>query len=70
MGEKSATSPEDIHSRITKESHEAHRCMLSCSRKGGGSAKNICIRKISKQKYIIKKKEKYYVSLSKKGFTK
>ena len=34
--------------------HEAHCCMLGCSRKGGGSAKNICIRKISKQKYIIK----------------
>ena len=32
--------------------HEAHRCMLGCSRKGGGSAKNICIRRISKQKYI------------------
>ena len=32
--------------------HEAHRCMLGCSRKGGGSAKNICIRKISKQKNI------------------
>ena len=32
--------------------HEAHRCMLDCSRKGGGSAKNICIRRISKQKYI------------------
>ena len=38
--------------------HEAHRCMLGCSRKGGGNAKNICIRKISKQKYIKKKKEK------------
>ena len=36
--------------------HEAHRCMLGCSRKGGGSAKIICIRKISKQKYIKKKK--------------
>ena len=34
--------------------HEVHRCMLGCSRKGGGSVKNICIRKISKQKYIIK----------------
>ena len=34
--------------------HEAHCCMLGCSRKGGGSAKNICIRKISKQKYIKK----------------
>ena len=32
--------------------HEAHRCVLNCSRKGGGSAKNICIRRISKQKYI------------------
>ena len=32
--------------------HEAYRCMLGCSRKGGGSVKNICIRKISKQKYI------------------
>ena len=30
--------------------HEAHRCMLCCSRKDGGSVKNICIRKISKQK--------------------
>ena len=28
--------------------------MLGCSRKGGGSAKNICIRRISKQKYIKK----------------
>ena len=37
--------------------HEAHRCMLGCSRKGGGSAKNICIRKISKQKYIKKKRK-------------
>ena len=33
--------------------HEAHRCMLGCSRKGGGSAKNICIRKISKQNIYI-----------------
>ena len=41
--------------------------MLGCSRKGGGSAKNICIRRISKQKY---KENIYYVSLSKKGFTK
>ena len=50
--------------------HEAHRCMLGCSKKGGGSAKNISIRKISKQKYIKKKKEKYYISPSKKGFIK
>ena len=35
--------------------HEAHRCMLGCTREGGGNAKNICIRKISKQKYILKK---------------
>ena len=35
--------------------HEAHRCMLSCPREGEGNVKNICIRKISKQKYIIKK---------------
>ena len=38
--------------------HEVHCYMLGCSRKFGGSAKNICIKKVSKQKYIIKKKEK------------
>ena len=37
--------------------HEAHRCMLGCFRKGRGSAKNIYIRKISKQKYIKKEKK-------------
>ena len=35
--------------------HEAYCCILDYSRKFGGSAKNICIKKISKQKYIIKK---------------
>ena len=34
--------------------HGAYRRMLGCSWKGGGSAKNICIRKISKQKISIK----------------
>ena len=50
--------------------HEAHCCMLGCSRKGGGSAKNICIRRISKQKYIkiyilrfIKKKRFHQVKV-------
>ena len=38
--------------------HEAHRCMLGCTREGGGNTKNICIRKISKQKYIVIKKKK------------
>ena len=28
--------------------------MFGCSRKNGGNAKNICIRRISKQKYIKK----------------
>ena len=32
--------------------HGAHRRMLGCSWEGGGGAKNIRIRKISKQKYI------------------
>ena len=37
--------------------------MFDCSRKGGGNAKNICIRKISKQKYIYIKKKKKKVLL-------
>ena len=37
--------------------HETHHCMLGCFRKGRGSAKNIYIRKISKQKYIKKEKK-------------
>ena len=48
---------------------EVHHCMLSCSRKGGGSAKNICIRKISKQKkkiYIYIYKIKKVLLFSKK----
>ena len=45
--------------------HEAHRCMLGCSRKGRGSAKNICIRKISKQKYIIKKRKRKVLRFTK-----
>ena len=48
--------------------HEAHRCMLGYSRKGRGTAKNIYIRRISKQKYI----KKIYITFhqAKKGFTK
>ena len=39
-------------------------------RKAEAAQKKICIRKISKQKYIKKRKEKYYASPSKKGFIK
>ena len=43
---------------LSKWSHgsqrEAHRYMPGYPRKGGGSAKNICIRKISIQKISIK----------------
>ena len=34
--------------------HGAHRRVLGCFWKGGGSAKNTCIRKISKQKISMK----------------
>ena len=34
--------------------HGAHRRVLGCFWKGGGSAKNTCIKKISKQKHLWK----------------
>ena len=64
---------------LSKWSHgsqrEAHRYMPGYPRKGGGSAKNICIMKISikKKKHIMKqnkKIKKYSFSPSKEGSTK
>ena len=57
---------------------EAHYRKLGCSRKGGGRAKNIYIRKISKQKIYMEQSKKkiyiyiyiYYFSLNKKSFAK
>ena len=37
--------------------YEVHRYMLGCPRKGGDSAKNICMMKISKQKKNIYMKQ-------------
>ena len=44
---------------------EAHHHKLGCSRKGGGRAKNIYIRKISKQKIYMEqsKKKTIYILL-------
>ena len=46
---------------LSKWSHglqrEVYRYMSGCSRKGGGSAKNICIMKISKQNKNIYMKQ-------------